>query len=255
MGYLHEGHLTLIRAAKKVSDIAVVSIFVNPIQFAPNEDLAKYPRDPDRDKSLLKQEGADILFCPDAGEIYPNDFQTYVEVQNITKKFEGEIRPSHFKGVTTVVSILFNAVKPDFAFFGQKDAQQAAVIMQMVKDLKYDIELIIVPIVRENDGLAMSSRNIYLNADERKDALVLNKALRRAEDMINAGENNSSMIISVMEQLINSVKSARLDYVKIVSKETFCEQEFLQKGLEYYILIACRIGTTRLIDNAVVKVE
>ena len=171
MGYLHEGHLSLIRSSKKKCDVTIVSIFVNPTQFGPTEDFANYPREIERDTNLLKQEGVDYLFQPSAEDIYPNNFQTYVSVERATKILEGKFRPTHFRGVTTIVLILFNCVKPDFAFFGQKDAQQLVVIKQMVKDLKLDLEVISCPIIRESDGLAMSSRNVYLSDSERNNSI------------------------------------------------------------------------------------
>ena len=184
MGYLHQGHLSLIKKSKELCDITVVSIFVNPTQFAPTEDYEKYPRDIERDNKLLKEYNIDYVFVPSQEEIYSSGYQSYVYVNEISKKFEGEFRPTHFRGVTTIVSILFNCVKPDLAFFGQKDAQQAAVIKQMVSDLKYDIEIIVCPIVRETDGLAMSSRNVYLSPEERTKALTLHKSLLYAKKLI-----------------------------------------------------------------------
>lgn len=253
MGFLHEGHISLIRRSKKKADITVVSIFVNPTQFAPNEDFEKYPRDIRRDKKLLNREQVDILFCPDSSEIYQPEFQTYTSVERITKILEGAFRPAHFQGVTTVVSILFNCVKPDFAFFGQKDAQQAEIIQRMVQDLKFDIKVIICPIIREKDGLALSSRNVYLSLAERQDALVLNKSLKLAERMIRDGGNDARRILVEMKTFINSVQSASLDYVSIVEKRTFSEVNKLKGGEKYYVLIACKIGKTRLIDNLIVK--
>jgi pantoate--beta-alanine ligase len=254
MGYLHEGHISLLKKSKEKCDIAVVSIFVNPTQFAPNEDFSKYPRDLDRDSNLLNQNGCDVLFYPDASEIYSDDYQTYVDVNEITKILEGESRPTHFRGVTTVVSILFNCVKPDYTFFGQKDAQQAAVIIQMVKDLKFDIKVIVCPIIREKDGLAMSSRNIYLSAKERKDALVLRQSLDIALSMIAKGEKKKEAIISAMTKHINSVDTSKLDYIQIVEAKSFKIADTLESNKQYYILIACRIGKTRLIDNELVTV-
>lgn len=253
MGYLHEGHLSLVREAKKLSDIVVVSLFVNPTQFAPNEDLAKYPRDVERDKMLLEKEAVDVLFMPDAGEVYPADYQTYIEVQSIAKKLEGSSRPAHFKGVTTVVGILFNAVRPYCAIFGQKDAQQAAVIRQMNKDLKYGINIIVAPIIREEDGLAMSSRNVYLNEQERKDALVLSKALKTSEYLLTHGETDTKQLIKNIESIITSAGTSKLDYIAIVNEDNFESADHLESGFSYYILIACWIGTTRLIDNIYIK--
>jgi pantoate--beta-alanine ligase len=254
MGFLHEGHLSLVRKSKKTADITVVSIFVNPTQFAPNEDLDKYPRDVKRDKSLLIKEGVDFVFLPREEEIYSADYQTYVEVEKISKHLEGEYRPTHFKGVTTIVTILFNSVNPDFVFFGQKDAQQAAVIKQMIKDLKFDIKIRVCPVVREQDGLAMSSRNTYLSIKERKDALVLSKSLKLADTMIKKGETKSQSIIKEMKELINSVDNATLDYIKVVNADNFEEEQIISKGKKYYILVACRIGNTRLIDNILIKI-
>ncbi|HEX2983916.1 MAG TPA: pantoate--beta-alanine ligase [Ignavibacteriales bacterium] len=249
MGYLHEGHMSLIRKAKELSDIVVVSVFVNPTQFGPNEDFAKYPRDFERDKKLIEDNGGTAIFYPTPEEIYGQNFQTYVSLDELPKTLEGEFRPSHFKGVTTVVSILFNCVSPDVAVFGQKDAQQAAIIKRMTKDLKFDCEIIEAPIVREQDGLALSSRNIYLSASERKDALVLSKSLFHADALIKKGEKSAANLIQEMTAIINSVATSKLDYVSIVDAETFVAVKTLEKGKEYYFLIACRIGATRLIDN------
>ena len=254
MGYLHEGHLSLIKKSKQKTDITVVSIFVNPTQFAPNEDLKKYPRDLERDKKLLREYGVDYLFLPGENDIYPENFQSFIEVKNISRILEGEFRPTHFKGVTTIVSILFNSVNPDYAFFGQKDAQQAAIIIQMVKDLKFNIKIIVCPIIREHGGLAMSSRNIYLSNEERSDALILNKSLRTAEKIIKEGEKSSAKIINASVKMVNSVSSSQLDYLRIVESDTFTEVKKLINGKSYYILIACKIGKTRLIDNVLIKI-
>ena len=254
MGFLHEGHLSLVKRSKKLCDVTIVSIFVNPTQFSPSEDLALYPRNIEKDNKLLLEQKVDYLFYPDANEIYPENFQTFVAVNHITKKLEGEFRPTHFKGVTTVVNILFNCVMPHHAFFGQKDAQQAAVIKQMVYDLKMPVNIIVCPIVRETDGLAMSSRNVYLSEDERKDALALYKTLQKAKKMIDEGERKVSLIISEMITMIAKVKSSKLDYLKIVESKSFEMIEELKSGNEYYILIACKIGKTRLIDNELIEV-
>ena len=254
MGFLHEGHLSLIRKSRERCDYTVVSIFVNPTQFAPNEDFNKYPRDIERDKKLLMENKVNALFLPKEKEIYPPDFQTYVEVSEISKILEGEFRPLHFKGVATIVSILLNCVKPDFAFFGQKDAQQAALIKQMVADLKLDVNIIICSIVREKDGLAMSSRNSYLSKQERKDALVLYNSLKAAKKIIKNGEKKSEIIISEIKKIIESVNTSNLDYADIVDADSFEISKTLIAGKEYYILIACKIGTTRLIDNIKVKI-
>ncbi|MGE5458684.1 MAG: pantoate--beta-alanine ligase [Methanococcaceae archaeon] len=254
MGYLHHGHLSLVKLSKAEADLTVVSIFVNPTQFAPNEDFSKYPRDEKRDIELLIENKSDVLFMPSAEEIYPAGYQTEVEVTGITRHIEGEFRPAHFKGVTTIVSILFNAVCPDIAVFGQKDAQQAAVIRRMVKDLKFGIRIIVSPIIREADGLALSSRNIFLSGQERSDALVLSQSLSLAEKMILQGERDSSNVIKAMEALINKAASASLDYIRIVESDSFEENLTLSEKTGYYVLIACRIGRTRLIDNMHIKI-
>jgi pantoate--beta-alanine ligase len=254
MGYLHEGHLSLIRSSKKKCDVTIVSIFVNPTQFGPTEDFANYPREIERDTNLLKQEGVDYLFQPSAEDIYPENFQTYINVEQITKILEGEFRPTHFRGVTTIVLILFNCVKPDFSFFGQKDAQQLVVIKQMVKDLKLDLEVISCPIIRESDGLAMSSRNVYLSDSEREDALVLFKSLELGKKIISSGELKVNTILSKMKELFHKIPSANLDYIQIVEVDSFQIVDQLSKGRKYFILVACKIGNTRLIDNMLISV-
>lgn len=254
MGYLHQGHISLVEKSVQMSNVTVVSIFVNPTQFAPNEDLAKYPRDFVRDRELLIRNKADIIFYPEPADIYQSNFQTFVEVSDITKILEGASRPTHFRGVTTIVSILFNIVKPHFAFFGQKDAQQATVIRKMTGDLFMDVRIFVEPIVREVDGLAMSSRNIYLSADERKDALVLYHSLMKADELVKNNVHESAEIIAMMKEIINSVTASSLDYIKIVEAEEFTEADVLESGKSYFILIACKIGKTRLIDNLLVTV-
>ena len=249
MGYLHEGHLSLIRESKRTCEITIVSIFVNPTQFGPSEDFNGYPRNVERDNKLLEDEGVDFLFIPSTEEIYPRNFLTYVNVEHVTRKLEGEFRPTHFRGVATVVLILFNCVQPDYAFFGQKDAQQLAVIKQMVKDLKLDIKIIGCPIIREEDGLAMSSRNIYLSSTERKEALVLHSSLELAKKIIASGEKRVSIILADMTGLFSKIPSANLDYIKIVEADTFEFVDVLEKENEYFVLVACKIGRTRLIDN------
>jgi pantoate--beta-alanine ligase len=255
MGYLHKGHISLIEESKRRADITVVSIFVNPAQFAPNEDYGTYPRDLDRDSKLLEGVGTDYLFFPSAEEIYPENFQTYVDVSEITKIIEGEFRPLHFKGVTTIVSILFNCVKPDYAFFGQKDAQQAVVIKRMVHDLKYTIEVVICPIIREPDGIAMSSRNVYLSPQEREKALIINKSLKQAEELIKSGERNTITIVKNINNDFVKEKSIHLNYIRIVNSETFKEVDKLETGKEYYCLIAAKVGSTRLIDNILIYIN
>ncbi|MDP2304251.1 MAG: pantoate--beta-alanine ligase [Ignavibacteria bacterium] len=255
MGYLHEGHISLLRASKNECVVSVVSIFVNPTQFSPNEDLAKYPRDFERDFSLLEKEDCDILFYPEPSEIYPPNYQTYVVVDGITNVLEGQYRPTHFRGVTTIVNLLFNIVLPHKAYFGQKDAQQCAVILKMVNDLRMNLEVRICPIIRESDGLAMSSRNIYLSDAERIDALVLSRAIITANELIISGERNVAEILNAMVAIINRAKSSSLDYIEIVDFFTFEKVEKLFKGKKYLILIACKIGKTRLIDNDIITIN
>lgn len=252
MGYLHEGHLSLVRKSKSENDITVMSIFVNPIQFGSNEDYDRYPRDFERDKNLAEKEGVDYIFYPSVKEMYPEDFKTVVSVKKITEIMCGKSRPGHFDGVATVVLKLFNIVNPDRAYFGQKDAQQLAVIKQMVKDLNLDVEIVSCPIVREEDGLAMSSRNTYLSEDERKSATVLYRALNLAKDLIEKGERDVSKLKKAMEDLILKEKYTRIDYIEFVNYETF---EVITK-VEGKVLIALAVfvGSTRLIDNMVVEV-
>jgi len=254
MGYLHEGHLTLVKEAKKRCDIVVVSIFVNPLQFGPKEDFAKYPRDFERDSNLLLKEGVDYIFYPEKEEMYQDGYQTYVEVTEVTKNLCGASRPGHFKGVTTVVCKLFNAVMPDLAFFGEKDYQQIMTIKRMVKDLNMDIEIIGVSIVREPDGLAMSSRNTYLSEEERKSALCLYKGINLAKDMIKNGERDAEKIVSSVIDLISNTPLTRIDYVKLCHPETL---EYIEKGeIKENVLLALAVfvGNTRLIDNSILEV-
>lgn len=253
MGYLHKGHLKLIRIARKRSDILVVSVFVNPTQFGPEEDFDKYPRDLRKDRFLLKQEGCDFIFAPRIKDMYPDGYMTYVNVEKITDKLEGAIRPGHFQGVTTVVAKLFNIVQPDVAVFGQKDAQQAVVLKKMVDDLNYGIKMIIAPTVREKDGLASSSRNAYLSKEERKQAKVLYQALLAAKEMIKKGERKASRIVSKMKTLINKQPLAELDYIAITDAHSL---ELLSKLKgEVLISLAVRFGKTRLIDNIKMKIS
>lgn len=254
MGYLHEGHLSLVRYAKKNSDICVVSIFVNPTQFGPNEDFNRYPRDEKRDLELLEKENCDLVFIPSADEMYGNDYQTFVKVKKYSEILEGEFRPTHFEGVTTVVLKLFNIVQPDFAVFGQKDAQQAFIIQKMVNDLNVPIRIDVLPIVREKDGLAMSSRNVYLNDEERKQALALYQGIQLAEKLVREGERSSKQIIQKVKNLISEKPLTKIDYVEIVEKSTFSKAEEIKKGEEYYLLLAVRVGNTRLIDNTIISV-
>lgn len=252
MGYLHKGHSALISRSKKSSDITVVSIFVNPTQFAPNEDFSRYPRDLKKDMKISEDLGVDYLFTPSKADIYPEDYKTYVAVEDVSHTLEGHFRPTHFRGVTTVVAMLFNIVNPDLSFFGQKDAQQVFIIKKMIVDLKLPVKIVIVPVVREKDGLALSSRNVYLSEQERKDALVLNQALMYAAKIIRK-EKKVSRIITGMRRIIGSVSSSNLDYISINDALTFLPTRVLIKGKKYFILIACRIGKTRLIDNILIR--
>ncbi|MGN0606535.1 MAG: pantoate--beta-alanine ligase [Oscillospiraceae bacterium] len=247
MGYLHEGHRSLIEKSVIENDRTVVSIFVNPIQFAPNEDLESYPRDLDRDAALCKVTGADLIFNPETSEMYPDDFYTSVDVDIITKGLCGKTRPIHFKGVCTVVSKLFNIVTPDKAYFGQKDAQQLAVIKRMVRDMNMDIKIVGCPIVREKDGLAKSSRNTYLSAEERKAALVLSRSLKKAKDMLENGERNAQKLTEAIKAEIFSEPLAKLDYAEIVDSLDLQPVDTIEKDV--LVAIAVYIGKTRLIDN------
>jgi pantoate--beta-alanine ligase len=251
MGYFHEGHLSLMREARRKSDLLVVSIFVNPTQFGPKEDFRSYPRDLKRDLRLAKEIGVDVIFFPAVKEMYPEGFLTYVDVGEISSILEGAARPSHFQGVATVVAKLFNAVKPHQAYFGQKDFQQSVVIKKMVKDLDMDVEIIVLPTIREKDGLATSSRNVYLSQEERKAAPVLYRSLKVAEESIKAGERNSNKIIKKMEALIKKEKLLKLEYIVITDSETLKEIKRIKGKVN--ISLAARIGRARLIDNIMVE--
>ncbi|MBN8725201.1 MAG: pantoate--beta-alanine ligase [Acidobacteria bacterium] len=249
MGALHEGHLSLIRRARAMSDIVVVSIFVNPIQFGRGEDFDAYPRDLARDAELVSTRGVDYLFAPNIDEVYPEDFSTYVIVEDLGDKLCGLSRPGHFRGVSTIVLKLFNVVRPQFSFFGQKDAQQAAILKRMVRDLCVDTEVVICPIVREPDGLAMSSRNAYLNTEERKAALVLSLALQQAKKLYQGGEQDAGKIISAMRQTIENEPFARIDYVSIVDNESLESLDIIDEKKAVLIALAVFINRVRLIDN------
>ena len=250
MGALHEGHLSLIRRSRRENDRVVVSIFVNPAQFGPKEDFRKYPRDLAKDSLLCRKSSVDIIFCPRADQMYPQGYKTYVNVEELSGNLCGKSRPGHFKGVATVVAKLFNLVGPDNAYFGQKDAQQAAIIRKMVSDLNMPVNVKVESTVREKDGLAMSSRNIYLNKNERKEALVLHQSLKLAKKLINSGIKDAKIIIRLMKQLIMAKKAARIDYVYIVDLDNLESiQRIKNKAL---IAVAVWIGKTRLIDNITV---
>ena len=252
MGYLHDGHLSLVREAVKECDIVIASIFVNPSQFGAGEDYSRYPRDLKRDLRLAQQAKVDIVFTPSVKSMYSNGCQAYVSVEKLSKVLCGISRPAHFKGVTTVVAKLFNIVEPDTAYFGQKDAQQAIIIDRMIKDLNMNVRLKMLPIIREKDGLAMSSRNIYLNKTDRKNAAVLYKSLKEAKRLINSGIRNSKKIIRVMQKMISSTPGARIDYISIVDTEGLKPAKEIKGRL--LIALAVYFGKTRLIDNIIVKV-
>ena len=248
MGYLHEGHQQLIRRAKKEADVVIVSIFVNPTQFAPNEDFTKYPRDEKGDIKKIKAAGGDIVFIPKPEEIYPNDFQTYVTVDNLTKTLEGASRPLHFRGVTTIVAKLFNITRPDVAVFGMKDFQQAIVLKQMTRDLGYPIKYIIAPTVRESDGLAMSSRNKYFNAEQRIEARCLFYAIRSAKELVKSGVLDISKIEREMREVISSTcPTSEIDYIAFTEFESLAPVSKIQKGA--VCSLAVKVHGVRLIDN------
>ncbi len=247
MGFLHEGHLALVKKAKAENSAVIVSIYVNPAQFGPREDFGAYPRDLDRDLELLRKEGTDIVFVPSGDEMYPPGFSSWVDVEKVTERLEGASRPGHFRGVATVVAKLFNVVQPTRAYFGQKDAQQVVVIKRMVADLNMDLEVVVVPTVRESDGLAMSSRNIYLSSKERQAATVLFKALTLARELGKGGEKDAEKIRRQMTALIRKEPLARIDYVSIADTETLEELDLLDRPA--VASLAVRIGKTRLIDN------
>lgn len=250
MGALHAGHLSLVRAARSRCDMVVVSIFVNPSQFGPNEDFSKYPRSFDSDCAMLEKEKADYIFHPSVEEMYPVGAATWVTVEGLSEKLDGRSRPGHFRGVTTIVSKLFNVVQPDMAFFGQKDAAQVAIIRKMVRDLDFDLEIVVCPTVREADGLAMSSRNAYLNPEQRRQATVLYRALMRLQMLVDRGEKNARVLIAAGKQVMAEESSVRLDYLEIVNPDTLDPVTEIGQGA--LIAVAAYVGTTRLIDNIVV---
>ena len=247
MGSIHEGHLALVRQAKTENPVVIVSIYVNPTQFGPREDFGAYPRDLDRDLALLRKEGTDIVFVPSDDEMYPCEFNSWVEVEKVTERLEGASRPGHFRGVATVVAKLFNVVRPTRAYFGQKDAQQVVVIKRMVADLNMGIEIVVVPTLRESDGLAMSSRNTYLNPKERQAATILFKALTVAQQLRKGGEEDAEKIRRQMTSLMQKEPLAHVDYVSIADAETLQELSLLDRPA--LASLAAKIGKTRLIDS------
>lgn len=251
MGYLHKGHKSLMEAARANNDKVVVSVFVNPMQFGPNEDLESYPRDFEKDSALCESVGVDLIFHPEPEEMYADGFCSYVDMNGLTTELCGKSRPIHFRGVQTVVLKLFNIVKPDTAYFGQKDAQQLAVIKRMVKDLNVDTEIVGCPIVREADGLAKSSRNTYLNPDERKAALILSRSLKLGRELIENGETDSKAVIKAITDSINTEPLAKIDYVDVVDFDTITPVDKIGKSV--LVAIAVYIGKTRLIDNFIIE--
>ena len=251
MGYLHEGHLALVKQAKRENSAVIVSLYVNPAQFGPRDDFGAYPRDLDRDLGLLRKERTDIVFVPLDDEVYPPGFSSWVNVEKVTERLEGATRPGHFRGVATIVAKLFNIVRPTRAYFGQKDAQQVMVIKRMVADLNMDLEIIVVPTVREGDGLAMSSRNTYLNSGERQAAAILFKALTLAQQLRRGGEKDAEKIRGQMTALIEKEPLARIDYVSIADADTLEELKLLDRPA--MASLAVSIGKTRLIDNMLLR--
>jgi pantoate--beta-alanine ligase len=249
MGYLHRGHVSLLQEGRKLGHCLVTSIYVNPAQFGPREDLSKYPRDFERDRKLCEDAGVDVIFCPSDQEMYPENYQTYVDLDKVTNHLCGLSRPGHFRGVATICTKLFNVVKPHVSVFGKKDFQQLIVIKRMVKDLNLDIEIIGRPTVRESDGLAMSSRNAYLRPEERESALSLSRGLKLARELFGSGERNAAIIIREVTQFIERHSHARIDYVKICDIETIEDVQWIES--EAVIALAVKVGIARLIDNHV----
>ena len=250
MGALHQGHLSLVHEARAMCDVVVVSVFVNPTQFGPAEDFSAYPRDLTRDSALMAEYNVDYVFAPTVEEVYPPGFSTYVTVEGISDQLEGASRPGHFRGVTTVVAILLNTIKPDFVFFGQKDAQQSVIIKRMVRDLNFPTEIVVLPIVREESGLAMSSRNNYLKNDERKAAAVLHRALSKARAAYDDGEHNAARLIELVRSTIEQEPLARIDYLSANDTDTFEKLDRIDER-PALLSLAVFIGKTRLIDNVV----
>src|SRR5579864_574315 len=251
MGALHQGHLSLVRIAKAQCNFVAVSLFVNPLQFGPKEDLAKYPRSFDRDCELLEKEGVDLLFAPAVKEMYPTQAITYVNVDGMSERLDGQSRPGHFRGVTTVVSKLFYIVEPDLAVFGQKDAAQVAIIRRMVRDLNMPVEIVVAPIVREPDGLAMSSRNAYLDPQQRKQALVLSAALRCVQESFERGERSAAKLIAAGRKFLEQEPDVRLDYFSVVDPESLEPVEHV--ACKSLVAVAAYVGPTRLIDNVILR--
>jgi len=252
--FLHDGHLSLIKIAKKHSDIVITTIFVNPTQFAPNEDYERYPRDFERDTEIAENNGTDILFYPSVSEMYPKEYNTAMLVSGITKKFEGEKRPGHFNGVATIVAKLFNCVKPHLAVFGQKDYQQTLVIKQLVRDMLFGVDIVVAPTVREPNGLAMSSRNVYLGGIEREQAGLIYNALEAAIEAIENGENRRKILNAHIHNILRSSSDIRIDYALAADADTLDEPDFFLPGQHVVLLVAVYLGKTRLIDNGLITI-
>ena len=253
MGALHEGHLSLMTRAREMCDVLVISVFVNPAQFGPSEDFERYPRDLPHDAELAFARGVDLIFAPTVEEMFPNGFSTYINVDGLSNKLEGASRPGHFRGVTTVVAKLLNIVHPNFVFFGRKDAQQVILIKRMVRELAMGVEVVVSPTMRDEDGLALSSRNAYLSTEERKAALVLRRALERCRSLYNGGERDASRMIAAMRGIIDQEPLARVDYIAITDTENLDDLEFISSSSPALVSMAAHIGSTRLIDNIVVN--
>ncbi|HYO98932.1 MAG TPA: pantoate--beta-alanine ligase, partial [Pyrinomonadaceae bacterium] len=252
MGALHEGHLSLVREARRMCDVVIVSVFVNPKQFAPHEDFTRYPRDLTKDTMALADYNVDYIFAPPAEEIYPKGFSTHVEVERLSEQLEGAARPGHFRGVATVLTVLFNIVRPDFAYFGQKDAQQTLVVKRLVRDLAFDTEIVILPTVREDSGLALSSRNAYLDAEDRRAAAVIYRALAHAEAAYGEGERNGKKLADIVRADIEAEPRAEIEYVSVNDADTLERLDRLDDR-PVLIAVAARLGKTRLIDNIVLN--
>lgn len=251
MGALHDGHRALVRAARQRCGIVAASIFVNPTQFAPNEDFSRYPRTPQDDLKMLEAEGVDLVFTPSAEEMYPAEASTFIDVEGVSERLDGASRPGHFRGVATVVAKLFHIVQPDFAFFGQKDAAQVAVLRKVVRDLNFAVEIVVCPTVREPDGLAMSSRNRYLSADERRQAVCLYHALQAARDLAEQGQSSAESLLRAMRQSMEQEPLVRIDYLEVVDPDTLLRVEDVRAGA--LLAVAAHVGDTRLIDNMVLN--
>ena len=253
MGALHDGHLSLVREARRMCEVVVVSVFVNPAQFGPNEDYKQYPRDLTHDTTKLSDYNVDYIFAPSVEEIYPRNFSTYVTVEGLSEQLEGAARPGHFRGVATVLTILFNVVRPDFAYFGQKDAQQTLVVKRLVRDLAFETEIVVLPTVREESGLALSSRNAYLSDEDRRAAAVLYRALSQGREVFNEGERNPKRLKETIREIVESEPRVRLEYVSINDAETMEKLDKLGEDRPALISLAAYVGKTRLIDNVVIQ--